>query len=384
MTFEVALNDTVPFIMEYSVDIDDTTTTDNMTYYYYNMTNVSELQLLIEEIISYLGMTLGALSIVLNIGFLLIMHFLKDKSTAYHRFMKNLSFADIMAASSFLLITTWPKWFFAYIEDNRGFILVQVLPYVFRSLPWMFFTGYLLTLSCLTINQYVAVCRPWRYSELVTPHMVTISLVIIWSLSLLQILIPLAILLILYGLEDKDAAMNALYSISKIEIQVWMVIFAASAIMNIVVDFIIYRKIRQLKLKRRYSPASNNPESLNIRMKHEAFVTVSLLVVASTFCRLPFPLAGLIGINVQERILNAGIVMLLYLNFFVDPIIYIGRMKDVRKTCRRMFSNCNVCTGQETYKRSLSMRMLSIRTETTMNTVVNNERHDSIAGPTAV
>ncbi len=371
------INGSMPFTMDISLI---QVTTENATVT--NTTVPSPLELLIEEIITKSGVVLGILSIILNAIFLLLVHYLKEKSSAYHRFMKNLSFADIMASFSFLLITNWPKGFFGHIHGARGFILMEVLPYAFRSLPWLFFTVYLLTLSILTVNQYIAVCKPWRYSELITPRMVTMSMILIWSLSSLQILIPMAILMILYGISDKHAAMRALYAISRIEIQIWMSIFAVSVIINIIIDVIIYKKIRQLKLKRRYNPISNNPESLNIRMKHEAFVTVSLLVVASIFCRLPFPLTGIISINVQARILNAGIVMLLYLNFFVDPIIYVLRMRDLRQTFKRMLTSWRACCcGKSNYfNRSLSMRMLSMRTETTVHTVVNiemNNRKDS-------
>ena len=376
------MNDSYPLALDLDVRVDDVMES-NMTSQNTSSTSTEET---IEYVINSIGIALGVASIVLNLIFIFGMRYLRDKPTAYHRFLKNLSFADAMASFSFLWITNCPKGFFSHIQGSQGFILVRVLPYVFRSLPWMFFTGYLLTLSCLTLNQYVAVCKPWRYSELVTNQRVTISLVIVWSLSLLQILIPVTILLILYSLTDKKAAMAALYFVSRIEIQIWMAIFALSVIANIVLDVIIYNKIRQLKLKRRYSSMSNNPESCNIRMKQEAFVTVALLLIASVFCRLPFPLVGIIGINVQTRILNAGIVMLLYLNFFVDPIIYVLRMKEVRKTYRRLIGKCAhcfpCCAGEHFFTRSISSRMISLKMETTQHTVINIEmqRRDSGVG----
>ena len=295
------------------------------------------------NVLGTVGTTLGAVSIVLNIIFIIGLHFQQEKTSAYNRLMKYLAIADVMAAVSFLIIQNWPHGFFAHIGDQNAFILVQVLPYVFRSFPWMFFTTYMLTLSCLTINQYVAVCRPWRYSELVTNPRITLLLVIVWCLSSLQILIPLTVILVLYFSHTQTAAMKALYTISAIEIQVWMAIFIFSNIVNILVNMRIYRKIHQLKLKRRRSHTMKSAESTNIRTKQEAFVTVALLLVASLFCRLPFPLTGLISINLDSPTLNASIVFLLYLNFFVDPIIYLTRMREVKRFYSRQFAVCLRC-----------------------------------------
>ena len=292
------------------------------------------------HVLGTVGITLGVISIVLNIIFIIGLHFQQEKTSAYNRLMKNLAVADVMAAVSFLIIQMWPHGFFAHIGSHNAFILVQVLPYVFRSWPWMFFTTYMLTLTCLTINQYVAVCRPWRYSELVTTPRITVLLVIVWSLSSLQILIPRAVILVLYFSHNQTAAMDALYTISAIEIQVWMAIFIFSNVLNIVVNTRVYRKIHQLKLKRRRSHTMKSAESTNIRTKQEAFITVALLLVASLFCRLPFPLTGLISINLNSPTLNASIVFLLYLNFFVDPIIYLTRMREVKRFYSRQLRFC--------------------------------------------
>lgn len=328
-------------------------------------------------IISICGITLGVMAIVLNIVFLIGMRSLKDRSTAYHPFMKNLSVADIMASLSFLVTQNWPRGPFAHIEPSKEFMLVQGLPYLFRSTPWMFFTAYLLTLSCLTINQYVAVCRPWKYSELVSRRMVSISLIVVWSISCLQIVVPLIVLLVLWNQEDKTQATMTLFKVSNIEIQVWMAVFALSTVFNIWLNFLVYCKIRHLKIQRRTpGTGSSNLETLGIRMKQEAFVTVSLLLAASVFCRLPFPLMGLLGINLQRlltlrtaQLLGAVVVLLLYVNFFVDPIIYVIRMKEVRRAYARFFDSCARCCKKSSYisHYRTSLRLLTSRVvETTI------------------
>lgn len=341
-----------------------------------NATQPADDVITVVKILSTLGTTLGITSIILNVIFLVGLHFQKEKASAYNRFVKTLSVADIMASFTFLLIQRWPSGFFGNISKNDDFILIHVLPYVFRSWPWMFFTCYMMTLTCLTINQYVAVCKPWRYSELVTRRRVTVSLLAVWSLASLQIIVPITVILVLYSVRDKRAAMNALYTISSIEIQIWMAIFALSNLLNIILNIVIYKKIRQLKMKRRFNHANKSAESINIRTKQEAFLTVALLLVASLFCRLPFPLAGLISINLNSAILSASLLFLLYLNFFVDPIIYLTRMKEVKRFYRRHVASCLrfLACGREILPESpqhdVSLGLLPAPTETT-NTMVH-------------
>ena len=75
-------------------------------------------------------------------------------------------------------------------------------------------------LSLLSVNQYVGVCKPWRYSQLVTRRAVGGCLLVLWLVSSLQIAVPFAVLLVLRGLDDKTMAKHILYDVSAIEMQV--------------------------------------------------------------------------------------------------------------------------------------------------------------------
>ena len=299
----------------------------------------------IVETLAVTGNTFGATSIVLNLAFLFAVHFVKDRNTAYFRLIQNLAVADDLAALTFLITQNWPHGLFAYINPRDHFVLAHGLSYVFRGFPWMFFTAYLLTLSCLTLNQYVAVCKPWRYAQLVTPRVVTIAVIVIWCLSGLQLIIPLCIVLSLTRLSDTRIAMASLHSLSKIEIHFWMGFFVLAIFFNIILDVIVHYRIKQLQNKRRGT--QRTIDSKNIETKQRAFVTLTLLLIASVFLRLPFPILGIVGLNLDYsmgaatvELVQAIVIFLLYINFLTDPIIYLVRTKEVTQTYRGLVTVC--------------------------------------------
>jgi len=290
------------------------------------------------------GVALGIASIVMNVMFLIATRFVKDKHTAYHRFIKNLAVADVLAACSFLLISSIPSWGLIIFHNKERQQLLPLFMYVVRGLPWMFFTGYLLTLTGLTVNQYLGVCKPWSYASLVTTRKVTICLILIWLIGTFQMIIPFTLCLNIWGRNEYSAFRTQLHIISDIEMQVWMSLFMLSLVFNIALNIVIYLKIRKIKMERKLS-SNQNPDSLNVRMKQEAFITILVLLCASVFFRLPFPLIGMIGIQVKSGIVDASIILLLYLNFFIDPIIFITRMHEVRRTWRNLLGACAMKLG---------------------------------------
>ena len=138
--------------------------------------------------LSTCGVTIGIISIVFNITFILALSQIHEKDKPYYRLTKCLSICDLLGSVSFILIINFPQGIIGFITQNN-FRFLQALPYIFRSIPWMFFTGYLLTLTCLSINQYIAICKPWRYNQLVTRRTVTWSVVGVWIVSSLQVCI---------------------------------------------------------------------------------------------------------------------------------------------------------------------------------------------------
>ena len=94
----------------------------------------------------------------------------------------------------------------------------------------------------------------------------------------------------------------------------------------------------------------------NTKAKNEAFITILCLSVASICCRLPLPLVGMVLITFIERRFGFTVmswtlvivVFLLYLNFLVDPVIYMLRMPDIRRILKStLYRMLNVKPGRK-------------------------------------
>ena len=298
----------------------------------------------------------GVNAILLNILFLLCICFVPNNDSAYNRFIKNLSVCDIFGALFFLLTLNWPQGPFAHIiPDNEGNKLwIHGSPYVFRSIPWMFFTAYMFTLNCLSVSQYIASCKPHMYDQIRESRNVTIILLVIWGLASLQIFIPVIVLSSLSGLPMREA-FGHLVNISKVEMTAWLLVYITSTCISITLNILVYAELRRLRQKQErgvqestqaLSGGSSSSAGANMRAKNEALITILCLSLASIFCRLPLPLVGMMLITFIEqkfgRLVRSWIlvivVMLLYLVFFVEPVIYMCRMPDVRKLLKDKFT----------------------------------------------
>lgn len=103
--------------------------------------------------------TLGLTSILMNVLFLVAVRSMRKVATTSDCLMQNMSVADGLSALLFLLNQHYHP---SSMDGDEGstFSCEQSLWYTMRGTPWMFFTGYLLTLMCLGISQYLAVCQP--------------------------------------------------------------------------------------------------------------------------------------------------------------------------------------------------------------------------------
>ncbi len=134
--------------------------------------------------------------------------------------------------------------------------------------------------------------------------------------------------------------MPVLHKMASVEILIWMIFFTLLIMFNIGIIISIYIRLQTLLTRsrsvggRQYSQV---PSSM--RSKHDIFVTIYLLLLASIFCRLPFPITGIIGFVAPAEliqpntwyVLNAVLSLILYCNFLADPLISFYGLKDARQ-----------------------------------------------------
>ena len=286
-------------------------------------------QRLLVSVLEITATSLGVLSVFVNSKSLLAMFFLRDKRSAYLRFLRNLNLTDLLASLTFLVIQN------AHISADTP-TLVSV-SYVLRSLPWMFLTAYMLTLLSLAVNQYVAVCRPWHYSRVVTDSFVSASIGGIWLASTLQVIVPLCIVLAVRLQAHADAG-AVVARVAVLEMQAWMLLFTLVILANVFLNIRVYQQIRILRKR-----LAHRKDSDNIRAKHKAFLTMTYLLLTGVFFWFPFPLVGLLGVSISSirdpvtwKVLNAAISVLLYVNCLVDPLIFILRVNEIRSAYKNM------------------------------------------------
>ena len=144
----------------------------------------------------------------------------------------------------------------------------------------------------------------------------------------------------------------------------WMLVYASSTCFSILLSILVYFKLKGIGTPStnkhhhggKHSDSLDHPTSHgpNAQAKHEAFITISCLCVASICCRLPLPLVGMLLITIIERRFGqavrswtlASVVLLLYLVFVVDPVVYFLRMHEVRNTmCKGLNSVLKCING---------------------------------------
>jgi hypothetical protein len=358
----------------------------DQSYEYMNNSNLY-IQPYGVHIVSYISNALGVLAVILNIVFLVCMKWIPNSSSCYNCFIKNLAVCDIFGSLLFLVTQNWPEGPFALIMSEKGHTSVWLSgsPYIFRSIPWMFFTAYMLTLNCLTVSQYLASCKPHVYMHVQKHRNVTAVLGAVWLLASLQIIVPCCVLASLSSLPIQQAFLH-LIVISKIEMVVWMVVYTLSTMLSILLNILVYFELKRLKNQRTRRASSSHDtrtpstptarqgsrrDGANSRAKNEAFITVFYLSVASIVCRLPLPLVGMLLITIIENVYGytvmswslVSVVFLLYLVFVVDPVIYLLRMPDIRLLLRtfikRLFTH-REGRGRSAADIKLTKRHLSI------------------------
>ncbi len=85
-------------------------------------TEISDSILRAQDILAITLICVGVAAIIPNLLFILSLTQVRDRDSAFHRFMKSLSVSDVLGSVTFILIMNCPPGFFGEIDkDNFEF-----------------------------------------------------------------------------------------------------------------------------------------------------------------------------------------------------------------------------------------------------------------------
>ncbi|XP_033709470.1 histamine H2 receptor isoform X1 [Tursiops truncatus] len=225
---------------------------------------------------------------------------------------------------------------------------------IYTSLDVMLCTASILNLFMISLDRYCAVTDPLRYPMLVTPVRVTISLVLIWVIS-----ITLSFLSIHLGWNSRTETSSANHTIPKCKVQVNLVYGLVDGLVTFYLPLLVmcityYRifKIAWDQAKRIHNVGSWRAATIR---EHKATVTLAAVMGAFIICWFPyftvFVYRGLKGDNAINETFEAVVLWLGYANSALNPILYAALNRDFRTAYQQLF--CCSPTDHGTHRTSL-------------------------------
>ncbi|XP_074615893.1 adenosine receptor A2a-like [Acropora palmata] len=220
--------------------------------------------------------------------------------------------------------------------------------------PALFFTN-IVHICLLSVDRYIAILLPLRYNEIVTTKRVKRALVIAWFSPFASACIfPLA-----YSDEEaisfSASVIGCLNSSSKPPLS--KMIHSAFnvvgfGIIPLLVTIFVYGRIAKVSWQQsnRTEPGTRlNPEQERRQRKETKWMkTIVIVIGAFVLCHLPSLIIALLTFTLRQgRVpteLHVTVVLAFSANASVDPIIYMFRSNEFRRTLRnafrKYFNNC--------------------------------------------
>ncbi|XP_012783082.2 histamine H2 receptor isoform X1 [Ochotona princeps] len=221
------------------------------------------------------------------------------------------------------------KWSFGKVFCN-----------IYISLDVMLCTASILNLFMISIDRYCAVMDPLRYPVLVTPVRVTISLILIWVIS-----ITLSFLSIHLGWNSRSGTIQGNHTSPKCKFQVNEVYGLVDGLVTFYLPLLImcvtyYRIFKIAREQARRINHISSWQAATIR-EHKATVTLAAVMGAFIICWFPYFTAfvyrGLKGDEAINEVVEAVVLWLGYANSALNPILYAALNRDFRTAYQQLF-----------------------------------------------
>ncbi len=297
--------------------------------------------------------TLATASVLSNALALVALVHVYGRQTVYHRLFVNLAVANILAS-----ILAWISNNMFYIFGEHievllvsGTSLCQIIAFLLAAVFVSSSFGIVSTLTMLgfTTVQYFAICRPLHHLSIVRKRKICIFLTWTWIVSLAFACVPCIV--VWYRAKHGECDADMLDKILQV------IVFGANCstgvvgivyILIVLMCIRIYTEIRNLQIRLNQFRFKQEVSS-----ERKAFVTIVILLTTLSLFFIPYACLYVITLNattdvdIQNNVLIYYMVLLPYLKFLTDPLIYGMRMKEVKDAWLRIFIKCGitVCRG---------------------------------------
>jgi ABC-type Fe3+ transport system permease subunit len=170
----------------------------------------------------------------------------------------------------------------------------------------------LLSIFSIAIDRYVLTVHPFKHRVLLNGRRIAIWIVSIWLLSLCLLVKYLA-----FGLNQMD---NKIYD------AIFIIIAVVSSLIYVLIYFSLRRQQRDI---------SQQSRSRNRALQEEFVKTIMIVAFIQIFTLVPTSVHGLIyGWSRDSSVVNLIFFEMYFVNFAINPFLYIWRLKNYRKTFR--------------------------------------------------
>lgn len=296
-----------------------------------------------------IGLVLSLFPVLTLIGNVLVIVAVfthKRLRTITNVFVVSLSVADALVA-----ILVMP--FAVYLQiNNNQWDLGPTICTIYTCFDVMSTTSSIMHLSCLAVDRYLAICRPFLHERL-NNKIVATMVASCWVLPAIIAYIPILKKWNHIGIEDYIYCLGdsvcALIVNIPFAIICSTIAFYIPAVFMIISNVKIYLAARTQARHIRSLEASVHCKRRNSKFKHEtkAAKTIGIIMGCFCVCWFPFFIMNIIDPIIGHKIeyLPWTIALWLgYLNSMLNPFLYYNFNKSFKTAFRRILT-CKLCRG---------------------------------------
>ncbi|XP_060577822.1 5-hydroxytryptamine receptor 4-like [Ruditapes philippinarum] len=274
----------------------------------------------------------------------------KRLHTITNAFVVSLAVADSLVAILVMPFGIYQQF------NNKTWNLSRELCLITTSFDVMFTTTSIFNLSCLAIDRYLAICRPFDHERL-TRGKVICMLSLCWIIPIFISFVPILNKWNTIGIEEfidcafpEEDLSHCVFVVNKVFATIGSVFAFYIPTSFILVCYIhIFKAARKQAYQISSLELTSHKQHRHGKLKHEtkAAKTVGIIIGCFFICWFPF-----FGLNIIDPFINYKIpyipwtiaLWLGYINSMLNPILYYNFNKHYKVAFRRLLS-CKVCRG---------------------------------------